>query len=81
MSCNDCNDMCRQGRDCPNRVTYDVSFIPKWIIGVITIGLFPFVLAIGMIISIIYYIPVTVGGWVYDFVMIVYNKWNNSNNT
>jgi hypothetical protein len=66
MSCKDCNDDCRQGRDCPNRVTYELSFLIKWFIGVISIGLFPFVLVIGVIVSIFYYIPVTVGGWIYD---------------
>lgn len=68
MGCPDCNEMCRQGRDCPNRVQYELTFVWKWLIGLGVLGLFPFALVIGCIVCIIYYIPVTVGGWIYDWV-------------
>lgn len=72
MSCKDCDDMCRQGRDCPNRVTYEMTFVIKWILGVLSLALFPFALVIGVLVCIFYYIPVTIGGWVYDFVRKLY---------
>jgi hypothetical protein len=40
MSCRDCNDLCRQGRDCPHRLTWTdyqmryynlIEDIKKWI--------------------------------------------------
>ena len=67
MGCPDCKDDCRQGRDCPNRVEYELTFLIKWMVGIGALALFPFALIIGVIVCIIYYIPVTVGGWVYDF--------------
>lgn len=68
MACVDCKDDCRQGRDCPHRVSYDLTFVIKWIIGVISMALFPFILVLGALYCIIYAIPVTIGGWIYEFV-------------
>lgn len=74
MACEDCKDDCRQGRDCPHQVSYDLTFVIKWIIGVISLALFPFILIIGVILSVFYYIPVTVGGWIYDGIKKATNK-------
>ena len=40
----------------------------KWIIGVGVIALLPFVLPIGAAIAIVYYIPKTIGGWIYELI-------------
>jgi hypothetical protein len=68
MACIDCNDNCRQGRDCPHRTQYELTFVIKWLLGIVSLALFPFALVLGVIVCMIYYIPVTIGGWVYDFV-------------
>ena len=36
MSCKDCTDVCRQGRDCPHDKPIDFRKIWKWILKTIT---------------------------------------------
>jgi hypothetical protein len=36
MSCKDCKDECRQGRDCPNNKPIEFRKIWKWILKTIT---------------------------------------------
>lgn len=79
MGCKDCTDDCRQGRDCPNAVTYNLwPGVIKWVIGMFSIALFPFILVIGAAFCVVYYIPISVGGWIYDFCLkIIKNEKDN----
>lgn len=36
----------------------------RWVLGVACLALIPFLLPIAAIVAIVYYIPVTIGGWV-----------------
>ena len=38
----------------------------KWLVGASVLLLIPIVFPVAMIAAIVYYIPVTLGGWVYD---------------
>lgn len=72
MACNDCKDDCRQGRDCPNAVTYDLwPGVIKWFIGMGLLVFFPLIIIVGTAICLVYYIPMAIGGWVYDFILKV----------
>lgn len=41
----------------------------KWVIGVAILILIPVILPIGAALAIVYYIPVTIGGWIYNWIM------------
>ncbi len=43
-----------------------VETILKWVLGVLCLFLIPFVLPIAAVVAIVYYIPVTIGGWIMD---------------
>jgi hypothetical protein len=40
----------------------------QWLIGMAVIMLIPFVFPIAALLAVFYYIPVTIGGWIYNWI-------------
>jgi hypothetical protein len=40
--------------------------LQRWVVGVILLFLFPFLVPLAVIWAIIYKIPVTIGGWIFE---------------
>jgi hypothetical protein len=40
--------------------------LQRWVVGVILLFLFPFILPLAVIWALVYKIPVTIGGWIFQ---------------